>query len=121
MNLSAGGLRFEAPPDSQEHGETAELKIGDRFYLRLDLESPADNESIRYFLYGRVRNAYEDFASRRKEVGLRFLSQARRPSDNPDSLAWSPIDDEAGVESIDNWVFKRHLEMHRERGSSPDS
>jgi len=116
VNISGGGIRFEFHTASLQAKERPRFNLGDRFFAELDLYDPEDEESTRVFIHAKVRNAFEDHASKRIEIGLEFLGQGQKTLDRPDFVLWRKLPDDMGVEKIDNWVFKRHLEMHREKG-----
>jgi hypothetical protein len=114
QNISAGGLRLEIQPDWQKEG-TDIFELGKRFMICLDLFNPTANNADRHYLYTTVRNRFEDFTTRRLEVGLKFLASGFPSISNPDELRWIVTKDD-GVEAIDNWVFRRHLELYRNTG-----
>jgi len=116
VNISGGGIRFEFHTASLQARERPSFRLGDRFFVSLDLYEPGDGESVRLFLLAKVRNAFDDYAGKRLEIGLEFLGQGQKTLDRPDFVLWRELPEDTGVETIDNWVFKRHLEMHREKG-----
>lgn len=116
VNISGGGIRFEFHTASLQARERPKFNLGDRFFVEVDLYEAEEEESIRLFAHAKVRNAFEDHASKRLEIGLEFLGQGQKTLDRPDFVLWRALPDDMGVETIDNWVFKRHLEMHREKG-----
>lgn len=116
VNISGGGIRFEFHMASLQTKERPQFRFGDRFFVSLDLYDPEDEESARLILHAKVRNAFEDHAAKRIEIGLEFLGQGYKTLDRPDFVVWQRLPEDTGVERIDNWVFKRHLELHREKG-----
>ncbi len=117
QNISAGGVRLEIQPGWQKEGADI-FEMGKRFIVRLDLFNPAENNVDRHYLYTAVRNRFEDFTTRKLEVGLKFLASGFPSLESPDILRWSVTKDDNGVEAIDNWVFRRHLELYRNTGLS---
>lgn len=115
QNISAGGIRLEIQPGWQKE-DTDIFDLGNRFIVRLDLFNPTENNVDRHYLYTVVRNKFEDFTTHRLEVGLKFLATGYPSVEDPDILHWSVAKDGNGVETIDNWVFKRHLELYRNTG-----
>ncbi|MFW5487601.1 MAG: hypothetical protein ACNI3A_04150 [Desulfovibrio sp.] len=115
QNISAGGIRLEIQPGWQKE-DTDIFELGKRFIVRLDLFNPTENNVDRHYLYTVVRNKYEDFTTHKLEVGLKFLATGYPSAEDPDILHWEVAKGENGVETIDNWVFKRHLELYRNTG-----
>ncbi|EPR42350.1 type IV pilus assembly PilZ [Desulfovibrio sp. X2] len=116
VNISGGGLRFEIPPAAMESRRPTSFTLGERFVLCLDLYDPRDKDIKRSILRAKVRNIYDGKAEHGLEVGLEFLAEGRKDAEAPDIVHWHGLAGDSGVEAIDNWVFRRHLEMHREKG-----
>ncbi len=116
IDVSGGGLKLELPSPVAGSMALPGLARGSRLIIRLDLNEPQSGEMERHFLHAVVQHLLEDFASKRRSVGLRFLSYGRRQAETPDRVFWIRIESYRGVESIDNWVFKRHLELYRDKG-----
>lgn len=115
-NISAGGLRLEIRVDAA-HGRRSMFEPGARFLLRLELAVPEEEGSLVCFLAARMQNTYGDpEVIGLKAYGLRFLSLGV-PSDTPlRTLTWKTVP--SGVPAIDDWAFRRHLEIYRARGEA---
>lgn len=111
LNLSAGGLLLELrPPLPKALG--ADLEKGRRFYIRLVLNDPEQGAPQVHKLLAQVRNVFLDPTHGKRLVGFSFAAWLPR-TEGPGS--WQPLKGK-GVEEIEDWVFKRHLELYREKG-----
>ncbi len=111
LNLSAGGLLLELrPPLPKALG--ADLEKGQRFYIRLVLRDPEQDTPQAHQLLAQVRNVFLDPTQGNRLAGLSFVARLPR-TEGPGG--WQPLKGK-GVEEIEDWVFKRHLELYREKG-----
>ncbi|SMP68381.1 c-di-GMP-binding flagellar brake protein YcgR, contains PilZNR and PilZ domains [Desulfonatronum zhilinae] len=111
LNISAGGLLLELrPPLPKALG--ADLEKGHRFYIRLVLRDPEQGSAQTYQLLTQVRNVFIDPTHGKRLIGLSFV--AHLPV-TEGSRRWKSLDGK-GVEEIEDWVFKRHLGLYREKG-----
>ena len=115
-NISAGGLRLEIRADAA-HSRRSMFEVGARFLVRLELAIPDEEQTLVCFLAARMQNIYGDpTKAGLKAYGLRFLSLGV-PSDTPlKTLTWKTVP--SGVPAIDDWAFRRHLEIYRARGEA---
>lgn len=116
-NISAGGLRLEIKAEAIRHQPDTLFEPGSRFLMHLTLAEPEAEHPLEFFLALRLQNAYGDpevFGN--KAYGFRILSFGA-PAQTPlETLTWKTA--VAGVPAIDDWAFRRHLEVYRARGGS---
>lgn len=114
-NISAGGVKVRIPRNEVRDSKL-EYKIGDKLFMLLDLWDPDTGQRVRYWILCRVQNPFVDFISQDSELGLQFLCTAHADRNAPGELAWGTITTIDGIDSIGNWVMRRHLELYREKG-----
>jgi uncharacterized membrane protein YciS (DUF1049 family) len=114
-NISAGGIKVRIPREEIRNCKL-DFKMGDKLFTLLDLWDPDTGQRIRYWVLCRIQNPFVDFVTHDAELGMQFLHTARPDGDNASELCWSEEISESGVESIGNWVMRRHLELYREKG-----
>ncbi|GAB6061010.1 PilZ domain-containing protein [Desulfonatronum parangueonense] len=115
-NISAGGLLLEIrQPVDDEVAEAMEK--GKRLFISLflrDLQQPHNNE---YRLLAQIRKSFMEpgsAGSGKLLVGLLFV--AHKPRGQPKAEdRWLSLNDK-GVEEIEDWVFKRHLQIYQQKG-----
>lgn len=114
-NISGGGVRLDIQ-DLNIRRQGSLFEAGARFLMRLRLAEPETDEPLDYYLALRLQNIYGDpDAAGRKAYGFRFLSVCPPPTEEG-VLSWKSAT--AGVPGIDDWVFRRHLEVYRARGDA---
>ncbi|GAB1409240.1 hypothetical protein MASR1M90_03940 [Desulfovibrionales bacterium] len=113
-DLSGGGLRLEYDPrlyptlrDFIAHHPV--------LCMRLELRPEKDDQPIVYHLLARLRTRQEDFLSGNLMLGYEFVEYGSATEDN--NLEWITIDPDQGIDDLVTWVFRRHLELYRERES----
>lgn len=114
-DISGGGMRLEAQKNELRCSRHM-LEAGQRLFLRLGLFD-ADSAAVETFLLGvKVQNVYvEGELPGALPFGLRFMGQGIRKEPDKPFVSWLPCG-AAGIQGIDDWVFKRHLEIYRGRG-----
>ncbi|PTN38058.1 hypothetical protein [Desulfonatronum sp. SC1] len=111
LNISGGGLLLELrPPLPKVLG--ADLEKGHRFFIRLGLRDPEQGTVRSYQLLAQVRNIFIDPTHGKRLIGLSFVAHLPE-TEGP--RRWEPLNGN-GVEEIEDWVFKRHLGLYREKG-----
>ncbi len=112
-NISGGGLRLEVQGEAVRHHAHL-FEPGNRFLMHLLLADPEAGHPMSCYLALRLQNIYGDAeAGGQKAMGFRFLSYGE-PNGSPlGTLSWKTA--VAGVAAVDDWVFKRHLEIYRSR------
>lgn len=114
-NISAGGIKVRIPKAEMKTCGL-DFKIGDKLFILLDLWDPDTGQRVRYWVLCRVQNPFIDFVTHDAELGMQFLYTAHPDTDNTSELEWNEDGLENGIESIGNWVMRRHLELYREKG-----
>lgn len=112
LDLSGGGLRLEYDPrqfptlrDFIAHNPV--------LFIRLELRPIDGNTPAVYYLLARLRTKQENFVSGDLMLGYEFTEYGNEREDN--SLEWIAIDPAQGIDALVTWVFRRHLELYRER------
>lgn len=113
INISAGGLLLEVRAPAHLIDEDT-LDKGKRFYIQLLLHDPDRQRLTPYLLMAQVRNMHTDPVTGHRLVGLAFIA-LRNQSDQEKGPKWIQLEGK-GVESIEDWVFKRHLRLYRQKG-----
>lgn len=113
-NVSGGGLRLELQHDSYRR-QIRLFEPGARFIVRLLLAEPEAGQPMEFHLALRLQNIYGDpQAMGLVAMGFRIMSFGV-PGDTPgEPLSWKPA--AAGVPALDDWAFRRHLAIYRQRG-----
>lgn len=112
LNISAGGVLLEIRATQRQLPDDI-LEKGKRFYLSIALRDP-ENDAVRDFhLKAKIRNLFTDPHEGKRLAGFSFTAYRIKPGDDPNN--WVSLDGK-GVEAIDDWVFKRHLQIYREKG-----
>ncbi|SIO27363.1 PilZ domain-containing protein [Halodesulfovibrio marinisediminis] len=114
-NLSAGGIKVRIPR-SEMRNCNLDFKIGDKLFMLLDLWDPDTGQRVRYWLLCRIQNPFIDFVTHDAELGLQFRFTAQPDANSPAELRWNEEPIGTGLDSIGNWVMRRHLELYREKG-----
>ena len=113
-NVSGGGVRLEVQHEAIHRLQNI-FEPGSRCIMRLLLAEPEADQPMEFHLALRVQNIYGDPQTLGlKAFGLRILSFGV-PGDTPhDPLSWKTA--AAGVPTLDDWAFRRHLAFYRSRG-----
>jgi hypothetical protein len=82
-------------------------------FMRLELEPVGGLTIPPYFLAARLRTKAQDFDNGRLMLGYEFVECCS--SDGGETIDWIRIEPENGIDELVTWVFKRHLELYRER------
>lgn len=114
LNISAGGLLLEVRSTARNIPDNS-LDKGNRLFVSLLLRDPHKNAVLEYLLLARVRNAFTDPASGNWLIGLSFSAYHASRGEDAKKELWVPLHGK-GLEAIEDWVFKRHLQMYRQKG-----
>lgn len=114
VNVSAGGVLLEIRSSgTMSLGD--QLDKGKRLFILMQLRDPEQSDIIEHMLLAQVRNTYTDPATGFRIVGLSFIGHHTSDEEKPGEHVWSPLHGK-GLEDIEDWVFKRHLQLYREKG-----
>lgn len=114
LDISAGGMFFEVRSTVLSEASHDLLEKGKRLFIQLTLRDP-DTQFFQHFMtVAQVRKAFPDHQSGTLRIGVSFSTY--RPLIGPEEeIPWIPLKGE-GIEEIEDWVFKRHLQLYREKG-----
>ncbi|QLA16708.1 hypothetical protein GD605_11600 [Desulfolutivibrio sulfoxidireducens] len=114
-DISGGGMRLFLRADALRSGQGL-LEVGRRIYLSLRLADPGAPEGAAFYLSCRVQNIYPgDGPESGKAFGLRFVGFGEPDPEHPPLLVWRPPHG-GGVPAVDEWAYRKHLELYRSRG-----
>jgi hypothetical protein len=113
MDLSAGGCRLSIKDNPQINTYLHENSSPDvfLFFRLLDRESG----NLEVYLLGRIRVIVCDPMSKTRSLGIEFTMNGHMEDETAQWITWTPLDRDEGHPKIGNWVFKRHLELFRQR------
>lgn len=116
VNISGGGLLLEIRPHT--HRYLAEnLAKGKRLFINLALRDEDKSTINEHVVLAQIRSVFWDQETGNLQIGLSFSAhQATLPPDvKKGAKKWVTLNGQ-GVEAIEDWVFKKHLQMYREKG-----
>ena len=112
LDLSGGGIKLSFDPERYESLDDFVAKHPVLF-MRLELEPVGGLVIPPYFLAARLRTKAQDFDNGQLMLGYEFVECCS--SDGGETIDWIRIDPGEGIDELVTWVFKRHLELYRER------
>lgn len=112
LDLSGGGIKLSIDPNGYSGLEDF---VGKHpvLFMRLELEPVSGMVVPPYFLAARMRTKAQDFDNGRLMLGYEFIECCS--SDGGETIDWIKIEPDEGIDELVTWVFKRHLELYRER------
>jgi hypothetical protein len=123
LDISAGGMRLSIP-NTMMHSLKLYFATTERLLLMLDLFDPEQNKRLRFWMQCRVQSAWVEHSTRNMHMGLQFLSWGRPkdvathlPEANAANIEWLRLSSANEVETLGNWIMRRHLELFREAPS----
>ena len=120
LDISGGGMRIECQQAAASSANLdlsrPERLLGGNFFIDLRLHDPRTSSLLHLLLHAKVKSATVNNAKQLLVMGLSFTAEAGNNPDLPGMVVWRHLQGDASVEGIDNWVFKRHLDLHREKG-----
>ncbi|NJB66739.1 c-di-GMP-binding flagellar brake protein YcgR [Desulfobaculum xiamenense] len=114
VNVSSGGMRLELTPDSVKETGFG-FEIGERYVLMAQFFDPDRDAKLNLWTMCRIQNRYEDFESRRLEIGVQFSEIGQLVKDDGGKIIWKKVPAD-GIARLGNWVARRHLDLYREKG-----
>jgi len=112
LDLSGGGIKMSFDPHRYDGLDDFVAK-NPVLFMRLELEQANDMEFPPYFMAARLRTKVQDSDQGVLMLGYEFVECCS--SDGSETIDWVKIDPERGIDELVTWVFKRHLELYRER------
>lgn len=112
LDLSGGGIKLSF---NQAHYAGLEDFVARHpvLFMRLELE-PVDNMDFPpYLVAARLRTKVQDHDHGILMLGYEFVECCA--ANAAETIDWVKIEPEKGIDELVTWVFKRHLELYRER------
>ena len=112
LDLSGGGIRLSVDPKHYTGLDDFVVKHPVLF-MRLELE-PVDNMNFPpYLMAARLRTKAQDNDHGTLMLGYEFVECCAAVE--VETIDWVKIEPDRGIDELVTWVFKRHLELYRER------
>ncbi|GAB6110410.1 PilZ domain-containing protein [Desulfomicrobium salsuginis] len=112
LDLSGGGIKLSFDP-TRYAGLEDFVSKHPVLFMRLELEPVGGLSVPPYFLAARLRTKTQDLDNGQYMLGYEFVECCS--SDGGETIDWVKIEPENGIDELVTWVFKRHLELYRER------
>lgn len=112
LDLSGGGIKLSIDPEGYSGLEDF-VSRHPVLFMRLELEPVSGMVIPPYFLAARMRTKAQDLDNGRLMLGYEFIECCS--SDGGETIDWIRIEPGEGIDELVTWVFKRHLELYRER------
>lgn len=112
LDLSGGGIKLSFNPERYDGLDDFVAKHPILF-MRLELEHAGGMEFPPCFMAARMRTKAQDFDHGVVMLGYEFVECCS--DEGSETLDWVKVDAERGIDELVTWVFKRHLELYRER------
>jgi hypothetical protein len=112
LDLSGGGIRLAFDP----HRYTGLDDFVARhpvLFMRLELEPTGSSEFPPCIMAARLRTKAQDFDHGTLMFGYEFVECCA--AHGTETIDWVKIEPERGIDALVTWIFKRHLELYRER------
>ncbi len=117
LDLSAGGCRLFFPGETLRRFGLEFTNI-EQIILMLDLLDPESGKHLRFWLLCRIQSAWPSEKGRGVNVGMQFAAWGKPREtilpESPGAIEWLRLSSAREVESIGNWIMRRHLEMFRD-------
>ena len=112
LDLSGGGIKLAFDPEVYD-GLDDFVARHPILFMRLELEDAAEMSFTPYYLAARLRTKVQDPDRKVTMLGYEFVECC--PEQGMETIDWVKVDAEHGIDELVTWVFKRHLELYRER------
>lgn len=112
MDISGGGIKLEYDPRQYPTLHDF-ISTNPQLFMRLELRPTAAYTKNIYYMTAKLRTRQEDFGNGSFMLGYEFMECGRYASE--DDIQWLKIDPDQGIDDLVTWIFKRHLELYRER------
>lgn len=110
LDLSGGGIKLSFDP-ARYGGPKEFVARHPVLFMCLELEPVDGMELPPYLVAARLRTKAEDHGT--LMLGYEFVECCT--AEGPETIDWVRIEPEHGIDELVTWVFKRHLELYRER------
>lgn len=112
VDLSGGGIKLSFDPARYASLDdfVAQHPI---LFMRLELMPVPKMELPVFIVAARLRTKAQDMDSGTLMLGYEFVECCKSPA--PEIIDWVKIEPEKGIDDLVTWVFKRHLELYREK------
>lgn len=111
-DLSGGGIKLRFDPRRYKDLDDFVVRHPILF-MRLELEPVGGMEFPPCFMAARLRTKAQDFDHGTLMLGYEFVECCNE--DGSETIDWVKIEPERGIDALVTWIFKRHLELYRER------
>lgn len=112
LDISGGGIRLAFDPE-QYQGIDDFVSRHPILFMYLELAPVAGLTFPPYYVAARLRTKLHDYDSGAFMLGYEFVECS--PDQSVETLDWVKIEPEKGIDNLVTWIFKRHLELYRER------
>lgn len=112
LDLSGGGIRLEYDP-RQLPNLNDFLRNYPTLFMRLELAPMGSKLPCVYYMAARLRTKQENFGTGSFMLGYEFTECGQTQAEG--DIGWITIDPDHGIDDLVTWIFKRHLELYRER------
>lgn len=124
LDLSAGGARVGIV-NQIIRSYRLQFSAVEQLILMIDLFDPEQDKRLRYWMLCRIQNIWREHSTRDIQMGLQFLAWAKPKesadnSDEPAGIEWLRLSPASEVESLGNWIMRRHLELFRDSPVDPE-
>lgn len=113
LNISGGGMRLAVPRTDPKAKKLREYS-GKRLIVRIELQKPED-DSLLCYAEAQAISGTDAGKTPVMEIGLQFIKSGRADRDRPGLLVWNAVNPQ-GIPEIDDWVFRVHLDIYRNKG-----
>lgn len=112
LDLSGGGIKLAFDP-RRYLGLDDFVAHHPILFMRLELKPMDDSEFPPCIMAARLRTKAQDFDHGTLMLGYEFVECCC--ADGSETLDWVKIEPDRGIDDLVTWIFKRHLELYRER------
>lgn len=112
LDISGGGIRLAFDPKryTDLNDFVTQHPI---LFMRLELQSVGKTNFPPFLLAARLRSKSVDMDLGSFLLGYEFVEFGANNDDS--NIDWVKIEPDKGIEDLTTWVFKRHLELYRQR------
>ncbi len=112
VDISGSGIKFAFHP-THCPGLGEYVVKNPLLFMRLDLEALGKMSFPAYYIASRLRTKNQDFDTGLLMLGYEFMEFCS--DQGAETLQWTKVEEDSGIDDIVTWVFRRHLELYREQ------